>query len=88
MDSAYNQFVTLPYRASAENLYRHDHRYDYILVTDYNYPDAIPHKGSAIFIHIMHDDKTPTAGCIAFRESDLKRIITSLQVGDCFRFTH
>jgi L,D-peptidoglycan transpeptidase YkuD (ErfK/YbiS/YcfS/YnhG family) len=84
LDRYYNQFVTLPFRGSAENLYRNDHRYDYILVTDYNYPDAIPHKGSAIFIHIMHDDKTPTAGCIGFSKDNLKRIIASLQYNDTF----
>ena len=86
MDTQYNQFVALPYRASAENLYRYDHRYDYILVTDYNYPNATPHKGSAIFIHIMHDDQTPTAGCIAFRKHDLKRIIANLHINDSFYF--
>lgn len=84
LDRCYNQFITHPFRASAENLYRNDNRYDYILVTDYNYPTAVPHKGSAIFIHIMHDDKTPTAGCVAFEKNDLKRIIASLQYNDTF----
>jgi L,D-peptidoglycan transpeptidase YkuD (ErfK/YbiS/YcfS/YnhG family) len=86
LDRHYNQYVILPYTASSENLYRIDHRYDYILVTDYNYPNAEPYRGSAIFIHIMHDDMTPTAGCLGFRKADLKRIITALQYGDRFRF--
>ena len=85
LDMYYNHYVRLPFRSSAENLYRHDHRYDYILVTDYNYPLATPHKGSAIFIHIMHEDKTPTAGCIGFHADDLKRIIANLQRGDKFK---
>lgn len=85
LDTQYNQYVTLPYKASAENLYRTDHRYDYILVTDYNYPNAAPYGGSAIFIHIMHDDMTPTAGCIGFQCYDLKRIIACLTLGDRFR---
>lgn len=84
LDREYNQFVSLPFRASAENLYRNDHCYDYILATDYNYPHAIPHKGSAIFIHIMHDDNRPTAGCVAFRKQDLQRIIANLQENDSF----
>lgn len=88
LDREYNQYVHLPFRASAENLYRQDHRYDYILVTNYNFPDAQPYKGSAIFIHIMHEDKTPTAGCIGFRADDLKRIIASLKQNDKFYLTH
>jgi L,D-peptidoglycan transpeptidase YkuD (ErfK/YbiS/YcfS/YnhG family) len=84
LDREYNQFVARPFRASSENLYRNDHCYDYILATDYNYPNATPHKGSAIFIHIMHDDNRPTAGCIAFRKNDFQRIIASLQKNDSF----
>ncbi len=83
-DKMYNQFVNLPYKASCENMYRQDRRYDYVLVTDYNYPNAEPYAGSAIFIHICHEDKTPTAGCIGFTEKDLKRIIASLQPNDRF----
>lgn len=80
----YNQFITFPFNHSAEKLYRQDHCYDYILVTDYNYPKAEPYKGSAIFIHLMHDDKRPTAGCLAFEKEDLQLIIQNLTPNDYF----
>lgn len=82
--SDYNQFVPLPYNYSAENLYRDDHRYDYIIVTDYNYPNAISGKGSAIFIHIMHEDGTPTAGCLGFKQEDLEYILKHIKSDDYF----
>ena len=83
-DKNYNQFVTLPYPASAEKLYRDDACYDYFLVTDYNYLNPIPHKGSAIFIHLMHSDHRPTAGCLAFSKADFTFIIKHLQPSDAF----
>ena len=83
-DKAYNQYVKHPFRASAEKLMRDDCLYDMILVTDYNYPFAVPYKGSAIFIHVMHPEKKPTQGCIAFRKQDLKRIISALRPHEGF----
>jgi len=85
-DVLYNQFVTLPYAASAEQLWREDHCYDYFLVTDYNYPQAKPFCGSAIFIHVKHDNHRPTAGCLAFNISDLVDIISVLSIDDFFIF--
>ena len=35
-----------------ENLFRKDSLYDIILVINYNIRPVIPHKGSAIFIHV------------------------------------
>ena len=49
---SYNTYVTKPFMASHEDLWRDDHVYDVILVTDYNVDPIIPYRGSAIFIHI------------------------------------
>jgi L,D-peptidoglycan transpeptidase YkuD (ErfK/YbiS/YcfS/YnhG family) len=51
-DTNYNKHVKLPYPASHEELSRIDHVYDTLAVINYNYPDAIPGHGSAIFFHI------------------------------------
>ncbi len=68
---AYNQLVRAPFAASAERLCRADPLYDLILVTDWNYPDAAPHRGSAIFLHQWRRPGFPTAGCIALARRDL-----------------
>ena len=53
-----------------EKIYRQDHKYNFLIVIDYNLKKPIPYKGSAIFIHLTNNYK-PTAGCIALKEKDL-----------------
>lgn len=67
----YNHAVRAPFAASHERLSRADPLYDLILVTDWNWPDAQPGKGSAIFLHRWRAPRFPTAGCVAYRPSDL-----------------
>ncbi len=81
-DRNYNRPVPLPYRASAEQLWRKDHAYDLIVVLDYNFSRRARNKGSAIFLHLAHDDLRPTAGCLAFSEPDLRQILGLLKPGD------
>ena len=82
MDRNYNRPVILPYPASTESLWRADHAYDLIVVLDYNLARRSMHRGSAIFMHLAHDDQRPTAGCLAFGEKDLRTILRSLKRGD------
>ena len=74
-DSKYNQFVKLPFEASHENLWRGDDLYDIIVVLGYNDNPPVVGKGSAIFIHIVRPEFTPTAGCIALAFPDLIEIL-------------
>lgn len=67
----YNHLVRAPFAASHERLRRADPLYDLILVTDWNWPHAIPGKGSAIFLHQWRRPGAPTAGCIAVARHDL-----------------
>lgn len=67
----YNHPVRAPFHASHEALRRADPLYDLILITDWNYPNATPHKGSAIFLHTWRRITFPTAGCIALRQDHL-----------------
>ena len=56
-----------------ENLYRKDHKYDYIISISHN-ERKIPNKGSAVFIHLT-DEYEPTAGCIALRKKDFEILL-------------
>ncbi len=67
----YNHPVRAPCDASHETLRRSDPLYDVILVTDWNWPDALPGRGSAIFLHQWRKPRHPTEGCIAFGRAHL-----------------
>jgi len=72
---AYNHPVHAPFGASHERLARADGLYDVFIVTDWNWPDATPGDGSAIFIHCWRGPRKPTAGCLAFRPDHLRWIL-------------
>jgi len=80
-DSAYNHHVRAPYGYSHEHLRRADPLYDLVLVLGWNWPDAQPGKGSAIFIHQWRRPGYPTEGCIAFSRSDLHWLAARVQPG-------
>lgn len=73
-DHAYNTLVQAPYPHSHEVLRRADPLYDLVLLTDWNWPDAVAGRGSAIFIHQWRRPGYPTEGCIALRRADLHAI--------------
>lgn len=74
-DPAYNTFVTHPYPARAEHLWRGDHRYDLIVILGHNDDPVVPGAGSAIFMHIAAPEFTPTEGCVALRQADLLSVL-------------
>ncbi|NDR58580.1 L,D-transpeptidase family protein [Aliiruegeria sabulilitoris] len=80
-DPAYNHHVQAPHGFSHETLRRADPLYDVILTTDWNWPDAQPGRGSAIFLHIWHKPRHPTEGCIAFRRDRLLALLPELPPG-------
>lgn len=82
MDRAYNTKVDLPYSARHEHLWRQDHVYDIVLVVGYNDAPVIPGKGSAVFVHVARLDFSPTEGCVAFKEEDLRSILRRLSLSD------
>lgn len=67
----YNHHARAPLSASHERLRRADPLYDLILTTDWNWPDAIPGHGSAIFLHQWRRPRFGTEGCIAFARPHL-----------------
>ncbi len=70
-DDRYNSLVAAPYGFSHEKLRRADPLYDLVMITDWNWPNAVPGSGSAIFIHQWRRPGYPTEGCIAFRRHHL-----------------
>tara|TARA_B100000787_G_scaffold30725_1_gene20624 strand:- start:3 stop:488 length:486 start_codon:yes stop_codon:yes gene_type:complete len=68
----YNKQIQIK-TSSRESLYRTDNIYDYVITISHNYK-KIPHKGSAIFIHLT-DNYKPTAGCIALKKKDFEILL-------------
>lgn len=71
LDPLYNRQVKTPYFGRHESLWRQDSIYDIIGVLDWNTRPVIPHRGSAIFLHVATPDYQPTAGCIALSLPDV-----------------
>lgn len=80
-DRNYNRMVRLPYPASAEQLWRQDHLYDILVVTDHNRRPRVKGLGSAIFLHVARAGYRPTEGCIALGERDLRRLLERARPG-------
>ncbi len=77
-DRNYNRAVRLPYKARHENLWRKDHLYDVVVVLDYNIDPVVPGAGSAIFLHLGHDDFAPTSGCIVVSLETMRKLLAHL----------
>lgn len=75
----YNHKIQKPFPHSHEDLRRCDPMYDLILITNWNWPNAIAGKGSAIFIHQWRRPGYPTAGCIGFSRLHLQWITQNLR---------
>ena len=75
-DPDYNQWLSAgPHQFSHETLRRADPLYDVFISSDWNYPEATPGNGSAIFVHVWRGRRKPTAGCLAFRPYHLRWIL-------------
>ncbi len=77
----YNHMVRAPYGGSHERLSRADPLYDLILLTDWNWPNATPGRGSAIFLHRWRRPGHPTEGCVAMDAADLLWLTHRIQPG-------
>lgn len=77
----YNLMVRAPYPHSYEALRRADPLYDLVLITDWNWPQAVRGRGSCIFIHRWRRPGYPTAGCVGLRPDHLLSIARQITVG-------
>jgi L,D-peptidoglycan transpeptidase YkuD (ErfK/YbiS/YcfS/YnhG family) len=77
-DRRYNQ----PFRRSAnepgDRLRREDALYDLIIEIDHNTRPRVAGRGSAVFLHVARPGYGSTAGCVAMRQQDLKRLLSRL----------
>ena len=78
----YNKLVELPYLYSHEKLWRDDDIYDIIVELGFNDRPPIKGLGSAIFMHLMAKDGSPTAGCISLRKDDLLNLISIVDLSE------
>ena len=69
----YNEEIKTNNGKLKENLYRKDHKYDYVISISHN-EQKNPNKGSAVFIHLTNNYK-PTAGCIALKKKDFEILL-------------
>jgi L,D-peptidoglycan transpeptidase YkuD (ErfK/YbiS/YcfS/YnhG family) len=81
-DANYNRLVKLPYRASAENMWRDDPLYDLVAVLGFNDDPAVAGKGSAIFLHLAKPDYAHTHGCVALTFADALAALEQFQPDD------
>jgi len=79
--AAYNHMVRAPYAGSHERLSRADPLYDLVLLTDWNWPEAVPGRGSAIFLHRWRRPGFPTEGCVAMDAGDLLWLTRAIRPG-------
>jgi L,D-peptidoglycan transpeptidase YkuD (ErfK/YbiS/YcfS/YnhG family) len=81
----YNRLISLPHDGSHEELWRDDHVYDIVVEIGHNDDPPVPGHGSAIFMHVAHDDYAPTAGCVALHMADLLVVLELSGPGSVLR---
>jgi L,D-peptidoglycan transpeptidase YkuD (ErfK/YbiS/YcfS/YnhG family) len=74
---SYNRPIRLPSAAGHETMWRADHLYDIVGVLDWNFRPRASYRGSAIFLHLCRPGFAPTAGCIALKLHDLRRLLAA-----------
>jgi len=81
----YNELVSLSDcpgldRSVSEHLADFGTEYRYCLNIGFN-ADAVPGKGSAIFLHCTHPRKSSTGGCVAIPEAEMKTLMQLVRPG-------
>lgn len=74
-DRNYNSLVKMPYPRSAEVMWRENSVYDIVVVLNHNMRPRMRGRGSAVFIHLAQKGYTPTRGCIAYSERNLRMLL-------------
>jgi L,D-peptidoglycan transpeptidase YkuD (ErfK/YbiS/YcfS/YnhG family) len=78
-DRRYNRPLRLEPDAAGDRLWRDDHLYDLVIELDHNTRPRVAGRGSAVFIHLARPGFLPTAGCVALRGGDLRRLLPRLR---------
>ena len=80
-DPDYNLMGTRPTLFAHERLFRPDHLYDLVIITNWNWPYAVKGRGSAIFIHSWRKKGYPTEGCVALSKENLLKVAKFIDFG-------
>ena len=80
-DPDYNFMVSYSNKYSRKKLRIPTPSYDLILLTDWNWPQAIKGRGSAFFIHQWSAKKMPTDRSVAMSRKDLIWLATKVDYG-------
>lgn len=76
---AYNTIIHLPFSASHEVMMRADSAYDIVITLGYNDDPPEAGRGSAIFFHLLHEDKSFTEGCVAIPRDEMLSILPMIK---------
>ena len=74
----YNRPVRLPFALAVDSMWRADDLYDLTIVLDQNFTRRQKGGGSAIFFHLARPGLTPTAGCVAIKAADMRKLLPRL----------
>ena len=77
-DRRYNRAFRRAANEPGDRLWREDSLYDLIIEIDHNTRPRVAGRGSAVFIHVARPDRSPTAGCVALRANELRRLLAAL----------
>ncbi len=77
-DRRYNRAFKRSASEPGDRLRREDGLYDLIIEIDHNTRPRVAGLGSAVFIHVARDAFGPTAGCVALRRDDLRRLLSHI----------
>jgi len=83
-DPDYNRLVALPHQSDAEEMWLKGGAYDLLAVIGYNDAPTVPGAGSAVFLHVAHEDGGAfgaTAGCVSLRLADLEAVLAGCGPG-------
>lgn len=77
-DRRYNRVFKRSANEPGDRLRREDGLYDLIIEIDHNTRPRVAGLGSAVFIHVARDTFGPTAGCVALRLDDLRKLLSRI----------
>ncbi|MFO1032724.1 MAG: L,D-transpeptidase family protein [Hyphomicrobiales bacterium] len=77
-DRRYNLKIRVAHEGASEGFWRRDCAYDIMAPTSHNTRPRVRGLGSAIFFHLWGERNTGTAGCVALRLADMRKILPRL----------
>jgi len=77
----YNRPVRIPSAFACDAMWRADDLYDLTFALDHNFTRRSKGAGSAIFFHLARPGLTPTAGCVAIRAAEMRRLAPRIAAG-------